>query len=159
MTDPVFQELLVRWFQFGCFTPIFRVHGQRHPNEDPTNCGSGGGPNEVWTFNHSTEIRQTMALREKIRPYVEQHLLITSETGIPILTPMFFHFKDIDCYTAQDQFMFGTEYLVAPVYVYQASSRKVYLPVLENGAQWVHHYSGQPYTGGKWYTINTTLAD
>jgi alpha-D-xyloside xylohydrolase len=100
-----------------------------------------------------------MELRESIRPYVEHHLLITSQTGTPIVTPMFFHYPDTACYAAQDQFAFGTEYVVAPVYVYQATSRDVYLPVLATGEVWVHVYTGQTYVGGKHYTIATTLAD
>ena len=159
LTDPMFQELLVRWFQFGAFCPIFRIHGQRHPNEQPTECGNGGGPNEVWTFNHSQPILAVMQMRERMRPYVEEHLLITSQTGTPILTPMFYHFADAECYAAQTQFMFGTQYLVAPVYVYQATNRTVYLPRLPSNETWVHVYSSEAYGAGQTHTVPTTLDD
>ena len=158
LTDPVFQELLVRWFQFAAFCPIFRLHGQRHPNMDPTECGNGGGPNEVWTFKYSEQIMAIMEMREQMRPYVEEHLLITSQTGTPILTPMFYHFADADCYEAQTQFMFGPTYLVAPVYEYQATSRWVYLPQLPADESWMHVYSKTVYAAG-WFSVNTTIDD
>ena len=160
VNDPVFQELLVRWFQFSALTPIFRLHGHRQPDEEPSaHCGGSGGPNEIWTFLHSDDIIRTMQLRESLRSYIEEHLLVTSQTGVPLVTPMFFHFPDVDCYAAQDQYVFGTDYVVAPVYEYQAVSRRVYLPVLEAQEVWVHSYSGVPYAGGAWYTVPTTLAD
>lgn len=159
LDDPVFQELILRWFQFSAFTPIFRIHGHRYPNEPKTECGDGGAANEVWTFSHSQEIEAVMELRESLRPYVEHHLLITSQTGVPILTPMFFHFADLECYQAQDQFMFGTEYLVAPIYIYQATNRSVYLPRLADNQVWIHLYTGIPYIGGERYTVATTLKD
>jgi len=38
-TDPAFRELFVRWFQWGTFNPILRVHGTRNPDE-----------NELWSY-------------------------------------------------------------------------------------------------------------
>merc|ERR1719265_1961702 len=47
--DPIFRELIVRWFQFGAFCPIFRLHGARGGPQDKDKCGSKGF-NEVWSF-------------------------------------------------------------------------------------------------------------
>lgn len=56
--------------------------------------------------------------------------------------------------------MFVTDYLVAPVYIYQATSRSVYLPKLDQqNAIWQHYYAKQNYQGGQRYEINTTLID
>ena len=71
----------------------------------------------------------------------EEHLLITSKINTPILTPMFYHFADVECNAAQTHFMFGTAYLAAPVYVYQATNRMIYLPRLLSKETWVHVYS------------------
>jgi alpha-D-xyloside xylohydrolase len=113
--------------------------------------------NEVWLFNHSSQIIDIIKLRESLRDYVEYHLNISSQNGTPILRPMFYDFNnDIESYQAEDQYMFGTDYLVTPVYTYQATSRSVYLP---KNTTWQHFYSKQTYQGGQRYDINTTLND
>ena len=113
-----FQELVLRWFQFGAFCPIFRLHGRRYPPLPDNECGSSGGPNEVWLFKYSSQIIEIIKLRESLRDYVEYHLNISHENGTPILRPMFYDFNDMESYQAEDQFMFGTDYLVAPIYTY-----------------------------------------
>ena len=96
-----------------------------------------------------------------MRDYVEYHLNISSQNGTPILRPMFYDFNnDSESYQAEDQFMFGTDYLVAPIYTYQATSRTVYLPKFDQGnLKWQHYYTKQIYQGGQRYTIPTTLND
>ena len=162
--NATFEELAVRWFQFGasdthaahqhsalavccalfccphcCFSvcvcvavfsfcPIFRTHGDRSPGLPDNACGSTGAHTEVWYFQHAEVIEGTLRLREALRPYVELHLRRASSTGRPLLTPMFYSFTDSDCYDAQEQFMFGPEWLVAPVLEERATNRSVYLP-------------------------------
>ena len=161
MNDTEFQELILRWFQFDAFCPIFRLHGKRYPYLPNNECGFEGGPNEVWLFNHSQQIIDIIKLRESLRDYVEYHLNISSQNGTPILRPMFYDFNnDSESYQAEDQFMFGTDYLVAPIYTYQATSRTVYLPKFDQGnLKWQHYYTKQIYQGGQRYTIPTTLND
>ncbi len=79
--DMYFLELLVRWFQFGCFSPIMRMHGKRDPNE-------------VWSFGENNYLIFTkyMKIREKLKPYILHHMKITSESGTPMLRPMFFDY-------------------------------------------------------------------
>jgi len=90
-TSLSFQQLIVRWFQFGVFCPIFRLHGHRLPNKDDFN----GAPNEVWSFGEPAYqiIRKYMALRERLRPYVMQQMANASKTGIPPMRPflLIFH--------------------------------------------------------------------
>jgi alpha-D-xyloside xylohydrolase len=160
LDDNQFQELVLRWFQFGAFCPIFRLHGRRYPPLPDNECGSSGGPNEVWLFNYSSQIIEIIKLRESLRDYVEYHLNISHQNGTPILRPMFYDFNDMESYQAEDQFMFGTDYLVAPVYTYQATSRSVYLPKInQQSAVWQHYYTKQNYQGGQRYDIPTTLND
>ena len=101
-----------------------------------------------------------ITLRQSIRPYVEQHLLIASQTGVPILQPMWYNFSDAECQTAtvEDQYMFGPTYLVAPVLAPNVTSRAVYLPRLGASEVWTHHFTGQAYKGGQTVTVNVTLA-
>jgi len=119
----------------------------------------GGGPNEVWVYQHSDIITKIILLRDSIRDYVEYHLTVANWNGTPITRPMVYDFPDSECYNAEDQFMFGPDYLVAPVLQPNATSRSVYFPVLPNSQQWMHLYSKQLYKGGQRLNISVTLAD
>jgi hypothetical protein len=157
--DPVFQELIVRWFQFGAFCPIFRVHGHRYPEDPVTDCGSSGGNNEVWQFGDTAYnvISKVILLREQLRGYIMDQMKLAATIGTPVLRPMLFDFpKDPLAYAADDQFMFGPDWLVAPVLQYQAKSRTVYLPVLPEYQVWTHYYTNQDYPPGK-ATIETPI--
>ncbi|CAF1199178.1 unnamed protein product [Adineta ricciae] len=161
LSDDEFQELLLRWFQFGAFCPLFRLHGERYPPLPNDECGFSGGHNEVWLFKYSSQIISIIELRESLRDYVEYHLNISAENGTPLLRPMFYDFNNDDqSYNAEDQYMFGTDYLVAPVYAYQVTSRSVYLPkISQRNSVWQHYYTKEKYQGGQRYTIATTLYD
>jgi len=68
-SDPEYQELMIRWFQYGVFCPLFRLHGDRAPRV-PTGYDMTGGPNEVWSYGDvATQIiADTLRLRERLRP-------------------------------------------------------------------------------------------
>ena len=144
-TDPVFRNLIVRWFQFGAFCPIFRLHGDRGGKspKDVDVCGATGH-NEVWSFGDEAygAITKIIAVRESLRPYIEDQIALASSHGTPVLRPMVFDFTDVECAAANDQFMFGPTFLVAPVLEYQAPSREVYLPALPAGEKWVDYFAG-----------------
>jgi alpha-D-xyloside xylohydrolase len=144
-TDPAFRELVVRWFQFGTFSPLFRLHGHRLPASDDF----GGAANEVWSFgNEAYEIlKQYMFIREQLRPYIMDQMRTAHEQGIPPMRPIFVDFPDdAACYSIDDQYMFGPDLLVAPVLEANAQSRKVYLPA---SAIWKDAWTGQQYEGGQ----------
>jgi hypothetical protein len=88
----------------------------------------------VWYFQSFPIIESLLRLREALRPYVEYHLSVASVIGRPLLQPMFYAFNDSPTYEAEDQFMCGPEYLVAPVLEEKATQRKVYLPVITQQA-------------------------
>ena len=101
-TSISFQQLIVRWFQFGVFCPIFRLHGHRLPNKDDFN----GAPNEIWSFGEPAYqiIRKYMSLRERLRPYVMQQMANASKTGIPPMRPLFVDFPSHPvCYQVEDE--------------------------------------------------------
>ena len=125
-----------------------------------------------------------LRLRETLRPYVELHLAQAAVTAVPLLQPMFFAFPEADSYAAETQYMFGPEWLVAPVLEQGATQRSVYLPVIrdgnvrswadsraalgdpgsagraESGAMvWRHYFSGAEYSGGQMLTVQTQLSD
>ncbi len=131
-----FHELMVRWYQYGVFTPVFRTHGNR-PN------------NEAWTIGGDTyrHIRAAMMLRERLRPYVMEQMKLASEKGTPPMRPLFFDFEaDAKSVQVEDQFLFGPDLLVAPITAYQARSREVYLPA---GTEWTDAWTGEKVPGGQ----------
>lgn len=148
-----FRELVVRWFQFGAFCPIFRLHGHRLPNTDDFN----GGPNEVWSFGEEAYqiIKHYLLMRERLRPYIMKQMHHVRETGIPPMRPLFVDFpSDTICYEVEDEYMFGPDLLVAPVLEADARSRKVYLPVNDI---WKNAWTDQTYQGGQWITVEAPL--
>ena len=151
--SPAFRELIVRWFQFGVFCPIFRLHGHRLPNKDDFN----GGANEVWSFGDETYeiLKQYMAIRERIRPYIMDQMRVAHETGIPLMRPLFLDFSsDAVCYQVDDEYMFGPDLLVAPVLFDGLRERKIYLPA---GARWIDTCTKNSLDGGQWITVSAPL--
>jgi alpha-D-xyloside xylohydrolase len=145
--DEAFRELVVRWFQYGAFCPLFRLHGNREPRT-ATGWDMTGGPNEVWAFGDEAYaiIKDVMLMRERLRPYLHEQLDRAARDGLPAMRPLFVDFPDDErAWTVEDQLMFGPDVLVAPVTEAGARSRPVYLP---KGARWTHVWSGREYEGG-----------
>jgi alpha-D-xyloside xylohydrolase len=148
-TDPAFRELVVRWFQFGAFSPLFRLHGHRLPNSNDFN----GAANEVWSFgNEAYEIlKRYMFIRERLRPYILDQMRTAHKNGLPPMRPLFLDFpNDSSCYSIEDEYMFGPDILVAPVLEAEACYRKVYLPI---DTTWKDAWTGQQYEGGQWIDV------
>lgn len=154
--DPEFVELLIRWFQFGAFCPVFRMHGNRYPySQRPhgmTDYTPTSGENQVWSYGEEAyEIMvKYLHLREKMKPYIWKHVLKANADGTPIMRPLFYDFPtDKKTWDIEDEYMFGDSILVAPIYYYQARERSVYLP---QGVDWVNANTGELFEGGR--TIN-----
>ncbi len=131
-----FRELIVRWFQFGLFCPVMRLHGARMRTKDQVDRHPGvkepsGGDNEIWSFGERNTpiLADLIHLRDRLKPYIVRCAKTTSETGEPIMRPMFFDFpEDEKCYTLDDQYMFGPDILFAPIMDSGVTEREVYLP-------------------------------
>ncbi len=163
-TSPAFRELLVRWFQWGAFLPVFRLHGHRWPEKPPLGDRGGGQcasgvANEVWSYGEEVGriLEKYMALRETMRDYVRETLREASEKGTPVIRPLFLEFPDDkEGWEVEDQYMFGSKYLVAPVLYPGAKRRKVYFPP---GVEWAPVGSSRTdiYSGGQLYEIDVAL--
>jgi alpha-D-xyloside xylohydrolase len=153
--DPAFRELLARWFAWGAFTPVMRMHGDRLPYEPPKEeyrsgvrqFGSGA-PNEVWSFGAEmqTLLSRYILLREALRPYLRRVAADTHATGAPMMRPLFYDFPvDPAAWREETAYMLGADLLVAPVLEPGVAERGVYLPA---GVAWVEQATGKRYEGG-----------
>ena len=160
--DPDFRELLVRWFQWACYCPVMRLHGDRRPAQpvlraDGTPCLNSGADNEVWSFGEEAYpiLVKYMRRREALRPYVRGLMLQAHETGAPLLRAMFYAFPGEAALDGlKDQYMFGEEYLVAPVLTPGARSRDVVLP---GGLRWENVDTGEILEGGQTVRVPAPL--
>lgn len=135
--DPDYQELYVRWFQYGVFCPIMRTHGHRSNNT-----------NEIFSYGPQTP---TLILFDKLRhrllPYIYSLAWrvtnddYTIQRGLPMDWPADSRVRDIG-----DEFTFGPAFLVAPVTEPGATSREVYLP---EAPAWYDFWTGEPTHGAQ----------
>ena len=160
ITDPHFKELLVRWFAWGAFCPVFRMHGERSPwyeREQEFINGvrqlTSGQDNEVWSFGEDNYeiLKKYLFIRERLRPYIRDCMKAASESGAPVMRPLFYDFpEDKDSWEIEDAYMFGPGLLVAPVMEEGVTERSVYLP---KGAAWKDAYTKKTYEGGQRVTV------
>lgn len=151
-----FKELIVRWFQFGVFCPVTRLHGSRmrpkgHINRHPGINEMSGGDNEIWSFgDRDYEIlKELVELRERLRPYVMEYMKEAKETGVSILRPLFMEYPDDkETYGIEDEYLFGRDILFAPIFKQGATERKVYLPE----GTWINVNDRTENEGGQWVT-------
>jgi alpha-D-xyloside xylohydrolase len=161
-SDPAFQEVLVRWFQYGAFCPVMRLHGDRMPHQKPLGTERGGrcpsgGDNEVWSFGEEAyEIcKKYLFLRERMRPYTEKTMTQAHEKGTPVMRPLFYGYpQDSQAWEVEDQYLYGDDILVAPVMYAGQTSRKVYLP---EGAVWTNVWTREEFMGGQTILVDAPL--
>jgi alpha-D-xyloside xylohydrolase len=162
VTDPHFHELLIRWFQWACFCPVMRLHGDREPHKPPLGTEGGaacvsGADNEIWSYSPEVyEIcRRYIALRERLRPYIGELMKAAHEKGTPVIRPLFYDFPgDKRAWETEDQYLFGPDFLVAPVLYEGRRERSLYLPA---GREWTDVWTGEKYPGGTTVTVKAPL--
>lgn len=152
--DPAFQELLVRWFEYGTFCPVMRLHGYREPLKEPMGTKGGaacvsGADNEVWSFGEEAyEIcRMYLQLRNRMKPYIAELMEAAHRKGTPVMRPLFYDFpEDQQSWEVEDEYLFGPDVLVAPILYADMRNRKVYLP---KGSIWKDYWTGETMEGGR----------
>ena len=160
--NPDFRELLVRWFQFGAFCPVMRLHGCRRPATEIINKAgevreATGADNEIWSFGEENYpiLKKYIGIREMLRDYTRGLMQEAHEKGSPVMRALFYEFpKDERCWDIKDEYCYGPDILVAPVCYEKARSRQVYLP---EGAKWTHAGTGAVYEGGREYEIEAPI--
>ena len=160
--DPEFREVLVRWFEYGTFCPVMRLHGYRMPyqpklgNTPSSECTSGA-PNEIWSYGEDNYeiLKRYIGYREHMRPYIRTLMKAAHEKGDPVMRPLFYDFPDDPkCWENEKQFMFGPDCLVTPVMTKAQKTAEVYLP---EGAEWTDVWTGKKYSGGMTVTVETPI--
>ena len=132
------RELNARWYQFGAFTPLFRVHGQ-YPYREPFNLAPEGHPAYKTMVDY-------IQLRYRLMPYIYSMAGMTHFDDYTIMRPMVMDFpKDHNVFDLKDQYMFGPAFMVCPVYEYGARSREVYFPE----GDWYDFYTNDYISGNQ----------
>lgn len=160
--DSGFRELLVRWFQFGTFCPVMRLHGSRQPHQPIVNRAGEerectGADNEIWSFGEEAYpiLVKFIGIRERMRDYTREVMRQAHEKGSPVMRTLFYEFpEDKECWDITDAYLYGPDILVAPVCHEGAEGRRVYLP---QGASWIHAGTGEVYEGGVWLDVEAPL--
>ncbi|MCR5486591.1 MAG: family 31 glucosidase [Lachnospiraceae bacterium] len=160
--DPAFRELFVRWFEWGAYCPVMRLHGDREPRQEQAGTTGGascrsGAPNEIWCYGEEAyEIcKKYIGIRESMRDYVRGLMKEAHEYGSPVMRTLFYEFPaDAKSWEREDEYMFGPDYLVAPVFEAGERSREVYLP---EGALWVSTADQEAYEGGQTVRVRAEL--
>ena len=134
MNSPIDPEVYVRWTQMGVFTSHLRYHGtcKREPWHYPT---------------VSDIVRRWWQLRYHLIPYIVAQGEICAQSGYPMIRALLMeHPHDRQCWHIDDEYYFGSEFLVAPV-MNHGGRRDVYLPE----GHWIHFLTGEYYDGGRWH--------
>lgn len=163
--DDKFRELMIRWFEFGTFCPVLRMHGDREPHTLPlSNRGGGkvetGAGNEVWSYGQKAfEImKEYIKERSRMKPYIAEIMNEAHKKGYPVMRPLFFEFPDDKkSWDISNQHMFGGKLLVAPIFDYGVRQRMVYLPELTSNKKWININNGDSYVGGQEYLVEAPL--
>jgi alpha-D-xyloside xylohydrolase len=140
--DPAYRELFVRWFEYGAFCPIFRLHGTRTTNT-----------NELWSFGPDAQsiLTNVDRLRYRLMPYIYSLAWMTTNDSYTPMRALAMDFRtDVRAQNIGDEFMYGPAFLVNPVTEPGATSRKLYLPK----ARWYDFWTGHATDGG--VTVNAT---
>jgi alpha-D-xyloside xylohydrolase len=134
--DPNYRELFTRWFQFGAFCPMFRVHGTDQPKE-------------IWRFTDDTSkiLLNYDQLRYRLLPYIYSVAWSVTHDNWTMMRGLVLDFRDDPkTYNVPDQFMFGPAIMVNPVTTAGATTRPVYLPA---GNGWFDFWTGKSLPGGQ----------
>ena len=135
--DPDYRELFIRWFQFGTFNPILRVHGTRKTDQ-----------NELWSYGPDAQKILTSfdRLRYRLLPYIYSLAWKTTSESYTPMRPLVMDFRtDVRAQNIGDQFMFGPAFLVNPVTEPAATTRTLYLPQ----SKWYDFWTGSLITGNR----------
>lgn len=137
------KDIFIRWSQFGLFTSHSRLHGT--------------STRQPWAYDEETKVilKEAISLRYRLMPYIWKTAKECVEEGISFIRPMILECeKDKNVENIYDQYFFGSDIIVAPVFGGDMAHREVYLP---EGTWQEMLGRGDLYEGGKWYSFQCPL--
>lgn len=142
--DDDYPELFTRWFEYGTFLPILRVHGERKRTE-------------IWAYGKQAEaiLARYDRLRYRLIPYIYSLALHTYESGAPFMRALWMDFpRDPKVAAIGNEYMFGPDFLVAPVTRQGQTRKRVYLPA---GTDWYDYWTNARLAGGQTITVDAPI--
>ena len=139
-----YPELLTRWFEYGTFLPTLRLHGDRKHTE-------------IFAFGHEAEaiMAKYDRLRYALIPYIYSQAKTTYDTGAPFMRALWMDFPNDPAVTnIGTEYMFGPDFLVAPVTHQAQTVKDVYLPA---GTDWYNYWTNEKVTGGQWIKVQAPI--
>nr|WP_262487504.1 TIM-barrel domain-containing protein [Formosa haliotis] len=142
-TNPEFIELLTRWFQFGTFSPIFRIHGYVSETE-------------IWRYNEAFErtARKFIDLRYQLMPYIYSQAWQITTNSKQLMSPLAYHYpNDNKTWGIKDQFLFGESIMVGIVTEYKQREKNMYFPK----GTWYNFWTNEMLNGGEQHAVKADL--
>lgn len=142
-TNPEYIELLTRWFQFGTFSPIFRIHGYVSETE-------------IWRYGKEFEntARKFIDLRYQLMPYIYSEARKVSNEGTLMMAPLVYQYpNDKNTWNIKDQLFFGESLMVGFVTEYKQREKEIYLPQ----GNWFNFWTNEKIEGGKEIKVKASL--
>lgn len=140
-------DLLTRWFELGVFYPIYRNHAAK-----------GTADHEPWVGGpeHEAIRRRYIELRYQLLPYIYTAVERTSRTGIPLMEPIFLEYPQAtDSYGEDHEFLFGPDFLVAPVVTERQDAEDVHLPP----GDWYDFWTGAQHSQKEQISLHPALSE
>jgi len=142
-TNPEYIELLTRWFQFGTFSPIFRIHGYKSETE-------------IWRYGQEFEAmaRKFIDVRYQLMPYIYSEAWKVTNNGQLLMSPMAYYYpNDKNTWGIKDQLFFGESIMVSFVTDYKQRTKTVYLPE----GDWFNFWTDEKVAGNGEIEVKTPL--
>jgi alpha-glucosidase (family GH31 glycosyl hydrolase) len=133
-------DLYARWVQFGVFSPFLRLHSAHENPEE-------GNVRMPWTYGDKgiALAKKFFNLRYNLIPYIYTYCREATDHALPIVRPLYLEYPSVSkAYNYPGEYMFGKEFLVAPI-ADSAAEKEVYLPP----GEWIDYFTGQKYAGDK----------
>ncbi len=142
-TNPEYKELLSRWFQFGAFSPVFRIHGYVSETE-------------IWRYGQEFETmaRKFIDLRYQLLPYIYSEAWKITNNGHVMMSPLAYYYpEDKTTWGIKDQLFFGESIMAAFVTEYKRREKELYLPQ----GEWYDFWTNEKMAGGREVTVAAPL--
>jgi len=143
--EQIDNELYIRWLQYGVFQPIYRPHAQESIAPEPV-------------FQNDTtkaHAKKAIELRYKLLPYIYNMAFENSQTGKPLMLPLFFNETDNPkLLDYQDAYFWGDAFLISPIKAPNVKKQKIYLP---KNTHWFDFYTEKQYLGGQEIEVDVKI--